>query len=339
MISTHLSQKDYQSVFTFCNNFQLALILIEKDFSIIEINSVAQMLFNHCGAQWKHSNLHDLCEKNGITCPYSMSSLNQQPFASTELNTTTHVLYDARIVDVHWCIASYLDDDENLLGYLLVGKMQTSLDNFTKDQKRKSLQKLIANIPGSVYCKDLQGRYIQSNEHMAHIGGYPSAALVLNHTDDDMSWFAVANDLRAADKKAVEEKSTIFTEEYPLLVDGSQAIMLSTKSPLYDESGAVVGIIGTSFNVANVRQQSSETTENDASDLLAKNDDNFHFTAREIECINWMIKGKTSLEIAMILNLSERTVETHINNIKKKTKCYKQFQLGYILGKNGTLIV
>ena len=53
----------------------------------------------------------------------------------------------------------------------------------------------------------------------------------------------------------------------------------------------------------------------------------------EIECINWLIKGKSAEEIGLILRLSRRTIESHINNIKKKTQCYKQFQLGYLFGK------
>lgn len=64
-----------------------------------------------------------------------------------------------------------------------------------------------------------------------------------------------------------------------------------------------------------------------------------YLSKKEIECINWMIKGKSSYEMALILNISRRTVEAHMNNIKKKLNCYKQFQVGYLIGKYGHLLL
>lgn len=50
---------------------------------------------------------------------------------------------------------------------------------------------------------------------------------------------------------------------------------------------------------------------------------------REMECVYWYLKGKSSGEIAIILEISRRTVETHIENIKLKLDCSNLFQLGY----------
>ena len=41
-------------------------------------------------------------------------------------------------------------------------------------------------------------------------------------------------------------------------------------------------------------------------------------TARESECLLWTAQGKTAWEIAAILNLSERTVKFHLNNVMRK---------------------
>jgi DNA-binding CsgD family transcriptional regulator len=62
---------------------------------------------------------------------------------------------------------------------------------------------------------------------------------------------------------------------------------------------------------------------------------NLYLTEREFECINYLTRGKTAEEIAIILNISKRTVETHVNNIKRKMNCYNQFRLGYLLGRIG----
>ena len=45
---------------------------------------------------------------------------------------------------------------------------------------------------------------------------------------------------------------------------------------------------------------------------------NSELTKREKECLLWTTEGKTSWEIAQILNISERTVVFHLNNAVKK---------------------
>lgn len=49
---------------------------------------------------------------------------------------------------------------------------------------------------------------------------------------------------------------------------------------------------------------------------------------RELEVLTWLHQGKTLLQIAEILGITEITVKKHVANIKEKTKCYTQFQLG-----------
>jgi DNA-binding response OmpR family regulator len=43
-----------------------------------------------------------------------------------------------------------------------------------------------------------------------------------------------------------------------------------------------------------------------------------HLSDREIEALTWAARGKTSTEIAEILNVSKRTVDFHINNARVK---------------------
>ena len=42
------------------------------------------------------------------------------------------------------------------------------------------------------------------------------------------------------------------------------------------------------------------------------------FTAREIECLQWAAAGKSDAEIALILDLSAKTVYFHINGAKRR---------------------
>lgn len=51
-------------------------------------------------------------------------------------------------------------------------------------------------------------------------------------------------------------------------------------------------------------------------------------TPRELEIFSWFHHGKTQGQIADILGLKEITIKKHLENLKKKTGCHTQFQLG-----------
>jgi len=41
-------------------------------------------------------------------------------------------------------------------------------------------------------------------------------------------------------------------------------------------------------------------------------------TPRELECVKWVMAGKSSWEISQILHCSEATINFHVANLKKK---------------------
>ena len=52
-----------------------------------------------------------------------------------------------------------------------------------------------------------------------------------------------------------------------------------------------------------------------------------YFTKREAECMVLLLKGKTINGVANNLNLSPRTVEYYVKNMKSKTGCRTKFEL------------
>ncbi len=66
--------------------------------------------------------------------------------------------------------------------------------------------------------------------------------------------------------------------------------------------------------------------------LPQKNND-VYLTKQEIICLKWATIGKTAEEIAMILNISKRTCERHLEHIKDKLNCPRQLMLGFNLAK------
>lgn len=62
-------------------------------------------------------------------------------------------------------------------------------------------------------------------------------------------------------------------------------------------------------------------------------------TKREAECIYWYTQGKTAAEIGLILNMTKRTAEVHLSNIKNKFNCYKISNVIKKLSETGLLSI
>lgn len=54
---------------------------------------------------------------------------------------------------------------------------------------------------------------------------------------------------------------------------------------------------------------------------------NLYFTKREAECMSRMLRGKTITRVADELELSPRTVEFYLKNMKSKLGCRTKFEL------------
>ena len=46
-----------------------------------------------------------------------------------------------------------------------------------------------------------------------------------------------------------------------------------------------------------------------------------NFTARELECLSWTLKGKTAWERGCILGIAKRTANFHLGNAQQKLDC------------------
>lgn len=108
---------------------------------------------------------------------------------------------------------------------------------------------VVDTLPGNVFAKDRAGRYLVANSQTEFALGAPRDRL-LGRTDaellDDQE---EAERLRAADRRVMESGVAEKLEESVTLVDGSICTWLSTKAPLRDAAGAVIGIIGFSVDI------------------------------------------------------------------------------------------
>lgn len=118
-----------------------------------------------------------------------------------------------------------------------------------RDQARSLLDSFIEAVPGVVYAKDRQGRLLIGNRGTTELLGRPPEAYIGRTDAELLADPEQAAAVMSADARVMDSGQTEQLEEAVSFPDGRSAYWLSTKAPLRDESGAVVGLVGTSVDI------------------------------------------------------------------------------------------
>ncbi len=144
------------------------------------------------------------------------------------------------------------------LGFLIYQRRKLALGALTAQvqaEKLRSLQILESITNGStdlIFVKDLQGRYQFFNQSSETFLGI-TASEVIGKTVVDLFPAEEARLIEANDRKVIEENRTLSFEETLTSLEGPR-FMHSTKGPLHDEQGRIVGIFGITRDITERKQ-------------------------------------------------------------------------------------
>jgi PAS domain S-box-containing protein len=118
-----------------------------------------------------------------------------------------------------------------------------------RDRALTLLRTLIEAVPGVVYAKDRDGRMLVANHGTTELIG-KTPAFYIGKTDAEfLDDPAQARAIMATDRRIMESGIAEQVEEEVHLANATPAIWLSTKAPLKDSNGGVVGLVGSSINI------------------------------------------------------------------------------------------
>jgi diguanylate cyclase (GGDEF)-like protein/PAS domain S-box-containing protein len=117
-----------------------------------------------------------------------------------------------------------------------------------RDVDRNLLTSVVGGTSDAIYVKDLHGRYLLANGAAAAYLGRPQADVLGR---DDLAMLPVESALALAklDREIIAEGRTQTQEEYLVNLAGERILFQSTKGPIYDPSGAVIGLFGVSRDI------------------------------------------------------------------------------------------
>ncbi len=116
-------------------------------------------------------------------------------------------------------------------------------DEASRAYERIALMSLINNIQDFIYVKDTQCRFTLTNTYTAkQMGSTPEA--LLGKTDFDYYPKILAEQFFNDDRKVITSGEAVHREEPGRNVNGEDFVILTSKIPLRDATGRVIGLVG-----------------------------------------------------------------------------------------------
>ncbi|MCD6044864.1 MAG: putative Histidine kinase [Gammaproteobacteria bacterium] len=153
------------------------------------------------------------------------------------------------------------DKDNKVIGILGVSVNFKEYKDYM-DRAHHILDEIIAAIPGHVYWKDRNCNLLGCNEQQAVDAGLRSRQEIVGKSDYDLLNKNLPEHIRReqaaiineADKAIMESDVARVFEESAMLVDGKEVTYLSQKKPLHDNKGEVIGLLGISVDITELKK-------------------------------------------------------------------------------------
>ncbi len=117
------------------------------------------------------------------------------------------------------------------------------------------ITKAIDFLPISFYIKDRQSRFIFANRHTAYILGQESNSDILGKTDFEFMKESVAHENYDKEQLLISTSTAILNEELSSIDRHGQPLwLLSSKQPIRNASGDVIGLVGVNINITRQKE-------------------------------------------------------------------------------------
>jgi PAS domain S-box-containing protein len=151
--------------------------------------------------------------------------------------------------EIHWSLTSKIPmkhEDGRIIGLIGIARDITKHKHAEQAlvQERTLLRTLIDNLPDCIYAKDATGRKILANPADLRNLRCKTEAEAIGKSDFDLFPKDIAEKFWADDQKVIQGQPVVNREEFFLNGEGEKQWLLTSKLPLRDQSGKIVGLVG-----------------------------------------------------------------------------------------------
>ena len=151
--------------------------------------------------------------------------------------------------------------------------------------ERNLLRTLIDNIPDRIYAMDMQGRKTLSNIADWQASGGKTMEDVIGKTDFELYPGGLAEEFWKLDQTVLHSGQPVINHEEPGLdAEGNYVSILTSKIPLRDDDGKVVGLVGIGRDITERKQTEQR---------LRRNEDRYRLATKATNDVIWEWDPKT----------------------------------------------
>ena len=151
--------------------------------------------------------------------------------------------------------------------------------------ERNVLRTVTDNIPDSVFAKDTAGRYLLANKAFGSIHGVKSPDELLGKTAFDLFPKERASALHAEDLQVMSSGGLVTeTERTAVDEDGHMKVLHTSKVPLVDNAGNIIGIVGVHRDITRRKEFERKLMQSEAN--LAAAQRIAHIGSVELDLVN-----------------------------------------------------
>ena len=160
---------------------------------------------------------------------------------------------------VQWSLTTKMplrDEEGRIIGTFGISKNITELKVAEENlrRERRMMDTFMHSVPDAVYFKDLQSRFIRTSQSMAKLFGKDSPDELTGKTDFDFFSEEHARPAFEDEQQIIRTGQPIIgLPEKEVFPDGRVEWSLTTKMPLRDEEGRIMGTFGISKNITELK--------------------------------------------------------------------------------------
>lgn len=137
-------------------------------------------------------------------------------------------------------------------------KKRINMLEISQSRTENYLNNIIRVIPANIYWKDLNSVILGGNLSHANQAGFADPKEVVGKTEYDFVWKEQADEIIQNDQQIMRSGIGCQLEETATLSDGKLHTFLTCKDPLRDKNGYVIGIIGVSTDITELKELQKE---------------------------------------------------------------------------------
>ncbi len=188
-------------------------------------------------------------------------------------------------------------------------------------RRQREVTTLLDTLPAYAFFKDSNTRYITANQKFCDAVGFSKDDLI-GKTDFELFPKTIAEKFREDDLKVINSGEVVFIYE-DQMYDHDKLIFVGTsKVPLKDESGKIIGLIGLAFDISE-RKAAEEAVKKytiELEELNANKDKFFSIISHDLRSPFQGLLGLSNILVEEFDNLSVDEIKLFASNIHNSTK-------------------